>query len=106
MPKKSRPMIVMAEGRLEGFGTLCRDFNVTLESKSSHAFTGGLVAARWADPGKPVERWMPEGGTMSHAFGPGPRTIVVYLESEDAYWGGIANVEGYSTLKISLLDKE
>ena len=106
MPKKPQPMTITAEGRLEGFGTLCRDFNVTLESNSSLPLTGGLVVARWADPGKPVERWVPEGGTMNHAFGPGPRTIVIYLESEDAYWGGVANVEGFSTLKISLSDKE
>ena len=96
----------MAEGRLEGFGSICRDFNVTLEIKSSDPLTGGLVTAQWADPGKPVERWVPADGIASHAFAPGPRTIVIYLESEDAYWGGIAYVEGYNTFKISLLDIE
>ena len=106
MSKKPQPMIVMAEGRLEGFGSICRDFNVTLEIKSSNPLTGGLVIAQWADPGKPVERWVPADGTANYAFAPGPRTIVIYLESDDAYWGGIANVEGYSTLKISLLDIE
>lgn len=41
MSKKPQPMTVMAEGRLEGFGSNSRDFNVTLEIKSSNPLTGG-----------------------------------------------------------------
>ncbi len=107
MPKKPQPITVMAEGRLEGFGTTCRDFNVILEANSSYPLTGGLVAAQWADPAKQVERWVPDGlDSKNHVFGPGPCTIVIYLEAEDVYWGGIAHVEGYSTLKICLLERE
>ncbi len=106
MPKRSQPLSFIVEGRSEGFAVVRRDFKVTVENQSSSQITGGIIAAQWADPGKSAEKWVPEGNSTSHVFGPGPSTIVVYLESEDSYWGGIAGVDGYSSLTIKLFDKQ
>ena len=106
MAKRAQPLSFVVEGRSEGFAVVRRDFKVTVENQSSSQPTGGVIAAQWSDPGKPAEKWMPEGNSTSHVFGPGPSSIIVYVDSEDNYWGGVAGVDGYSSLTINLFDKQ
>ena len=106
MAKRPQPMSLIVEGKFESFAPIQRDFNVTLENKTSSTITSGLVCAQWADPSKPAEKWIPESGSASHAFGPSPGTIVIYVESEDSSWAAVAAVDGYTALTINLLEKE
>jgi hypothetical protein len=103
MIKKPLPLTANLEGRFESFAPLRRDFNVAVENKSSEKLVAGVISAQWADVTKPGEKAMVSGDATQHAFGPAPSKLILYIESEESYWGATLDVEGLNGAKFTLL---